>query len=86
VQTGHAAFPTRTAEPARLSDIGDDQMTLTPRETAVLSLLAHGASNKVVARELEISVHTAKSTWPRCWRSSRRATDPMPSPSESAAA
>jgi DNA-binding NarL/FixJ family response regulator len=57
---GPRGFSDEDAEPARLSDIGDDQMTLTPRETAVLSLLAHGASNKVVARELEISVHTAK--------------------------
>jgi DNA-binding NarL/FixJ family response regulator len=33
---------------------------LTSRENEVLSLLARGASNKVIARELEISVHTAK--------------------------
>src|SRR5438445_4107869 len=57
---GPRGFSDEDAEPARLSDIGNDEMTLTPRETAVLSLLAHGASNKVVARELEISVHTAK--------------------------
>jgi len=33
---------------------------LTPRETEVLALLAEGASNKVIARRLGISVHTAK--------------------------
>ncbi len=33
---------------------------LTPRELEVLSLLAEGASNKVIARQLGISVHTAK--------------------------
>jgi DNA-binding CsgD family transcriptional regulator len=33
---------------------------LTPRELEVLALLAEGASNKVIARRLGISVHTAK--------------------------
>jgi DNA-binding CsgD family transcriptional regulator len=33
---------------------------LTPRELEVLSLLAEGASNKAIARQLGISVHTAK--------------------------
>jgi DNA-binding CsgD family transcriptional regulator len=33
---------------------------LTPRELEVLALLAEGASNKVIARQLGISVHTAK--------------------------
>ena len=33
---------------------------LTPREQEVLALLAEGASNKVIARRLGISVHTAK--------------------------
>ena len=35
-------------------------VTLTPREREVLSLMAEGASNKVIARALNISVHTAK--------------------------
>jgi DNA-binding CsgD family transcriptional regulator len=33
---------------------------LTPRELDVLALLAEGASNKSIARQLGISVHTAK--------------------------
>ncbi|PSJ62809.1 helix-turn-helix transcriptional regulator [Pseudaminobacter soli (ex Li et al. 2025)] len=33
---------------------------LSPREAEVLALLAEGASNKVIARHLDISVHTAK--------------------------
>jgi DNA-binding NarL/FixJ family response regulator len=33
---------------------------LTPRELEVLALMAAGASNKVIARRLGISVHTAK--------------------------
>jgi DNA-binding CsgD family transcriptional regulator len=33
---------------------------LTPRELDVLALLAEGASNKAIARQLGISVHTAK--------------------------
>lgn len=33
---------------------------LTPRELEVVTLLAEGASNKVIARRLGISVHTAK--------------------------
>ena len=35
-------------------------MTLTPREREVLALLAAGASNKAIARALDLSVHTAK--------------------------
>jgi len=33
---------------------------LSPREAQVLALLAEGAPNKVIARRLDISVHTAK--------------------------
>ena len=33
---------------------------LTPRELDVLTLLAEGASNKTIAKQLRISVHTAK--------------------------
>jgi DNA-binding CsgD family transcriptional regulator len=44
----HSAVPDRAA------------VALTARETQVLALLARGASNKLVARELDISIHTAK--------------------------
>jgi len=35
-------------------------VALTPRELAVLALIAEGASNKAIARKLGISVHTVK--------------------------
>ena len=35
-------------------------IALTARENEVLALLAHGASNKSIARDLGISIHTAK--------------------------
>jgi DNA-binding CsgD family transcriptional regulator len=38
----------------------DGDIPLTPRELEVLALLAEGASNKMIARRLGISVHTAK--------------------------
>jgi DNA-binding CsgD family transcriptional regulator len=38
----------------------DSDAGLTPREIEVLGLLAEGASNKLIARRLGISVHTAK--------------------------
>ena len=38
----------------------DSDAGLTPREIEVLALLAEGASNKLIARRLGISVHTAK--------------------------
>jgi DNA-binding CsgD family transcriptional regulator len=38
----------------------DIEASLTPRERDVLQLLAEGASNKVIARRLGISTHTAK--------------------------
>jgi len=37
-----------------------DDVPLTPRELEVLVLLAEGASNKLIARRLGISTHTAK--------------------------
>jgi DNA-binding CsgD family transcriptional regulator len=36
------------------------EIELTPRERDVLALMAEGASNKTIARQLGISVHTAK--------------------------
>ena len=41
-------------------DTPSDDLGLTPREQEVLALLAEGASNKLIARRLGISVHTAK--------------------------
>lgn len=38
----------------------DPDTALTPREREVLALLAEGASNKAIARQLGISTHTAK--------------------------
>jgi DNA-binding CsgD family transcriptional regulator len=38
----------------------DPEAALTPREREVLELMAEGASNKMIARALGISVHTAK--------------------------
>lgn len=43
-----------------ISASADGDVPLTPRELEVLGLLAEGASNKVIARRLGISVHTAK--------------------------
>jgi DNA-binding NarL/FixJ family response regulator len=38
----------------------DVRVALTPRELEVLQLLSEGASNKVIARHLDITPHTAK--------------------------
>ncbi len=37
-----------------------DDIALTQRELDVLALMAEGASNKLIARQLGISVHTVK--------------------------
>jgi DNA-binding CsgD family transcriptional regulator len=47
-------LPTNASPPA------DGNVPLTPRELEVLALLVEGASNKMIARRLGISVHTAK--------------------------
>jgi DNA-binding CsgD family transcriptional regulator len=60
-------------EGIRIADVGEppdlavvraqpseSHLNLTPREKDVLLLLAEGASNKAIARQLGISVHTAK--------------------------
>jgi DNA-binding CsgD family transcriptional regulator len=57
----------RAGEPAHValtlpqsSAPGNPEAALTPREREVLELMAEGASNKMIARALGISVHTAK--------------------------
>ncbi|MDG4876227.1 LuxR C-terminal-related transcriptional regulator [Mesorhizobium sp. WSM4935] len=57
--TVHGDFHDELAE----DDVADDNQarpSLSPREAEVLALLAEGAPNKVIARRLNISVHTAK--------------------------
>lgn len=55
-EPAHAAIVMTAAEAAS----AEADNPLTPRELEVLALLAEGASNKVIARRLGISVHTAK--------------------------
>ena len=55
-EAAKVAMVSRDPAPAR--DLAE--VELTPRELDVLTLLAEGASNKTIARQLGISVHTAK--------------------------
>jgi DNA-binding CsgD family transcriptional regulator len=55
-EAANVAVVSREPRPAR--DVAE--VELTPRELDVLTLLAEGASNKTIARQLGISVHTAK--------------------------
>ena len=52
--------PADVAVVAAMPAESDPDAPLTPRELEVLTLLAEGASNKMIARRLGISVHTAK--------------------------
>ena len=45
---------------ARDPRVMPDDIALTQRELDVLALMAEGASNKMIARQLNISVHTVK--------------------------
>jgi DNA-binding CsgD family transcriptional regulator len=58
----HEYFHTGDGEPFEdeASDEHAVRPSLSPREAEVLALLAEGAPNKVIARRLNISVHTAK--------------------------
>lgn len=58
----HGDFHAGDGEPFE-EDLADEHAprpALSPREAEVLALLAEGAPNKVIARRLNISVHTAK--------------------------
>ena len=55
-ETAAVALVSREAQ----SLLEPDDIELTPRERDVLALMAEGASNKAIARQLGISVHTAK--------------------------
>lgn len=57
--TGFVAEPDDHANGSADHD-GAVRPALSPREAEVLALLAEGAPNKVIARRLDISVHTAK--------------------------
>jgi DNA-binding CsgD family transcriptional regulator len=59
VPRGQSADLTVSSAPLDPRPTGPD-VILTPREVEVLALLAEGASNKAIARQLGISVHTAK--------------------------
>ena len=57
--SGETANVAIVARDARIASAQADA-ELTPRELDVLALMAEGASNKAIARQLGISVHTAK--------------------------
>lgn len=58
---GYRTVPaTDRAHPSQANGHSPLPVQLTQREREVIALLAEGASNKVIARRLDISVHTAK--------------------------
>jgi DNA-binding CsgD family transcriptional regulator len=60
VPPGDDADAVVVAAPGSPGQAEPDTIALTPRELEVLALLAEGASNKLIARRLGISAHTAK--------------------------
>src|SRR5262249_50030244 len=56
---GQAAAVATTSRGAQ-NTAAPQAIDLTPRELDVLALMAEGASNKAIAKQLGISVHTAK--------------------------
>ncbi|MER8484889.1 response regulator transcription factor [Mesorhizobium sp. M1322] len=56
----HFAFHDDDLSDEEPVDDRTERPALSPRESEVLALLAEGAPNKVIARRLNISVHTAK--------------------------
>ena len=66
LRQGHAVMPPGLLRSLLADDVRGpltarpDGPSLTPREDSVLSLLSEGATNKMIARRLDISVHTAK--------------------------
>ncbi len=54
------AAPLAVVSRSRRVHVEADEFALTPRERDVLALMAEGASNKQIAKQLGISVHTAK--------------------------
>jgi DNA-binding NarL/FixJ family response regulator len=55
IQTTHDSGHDNMPSPIKLADLG-----LTPRQTEVLALLLKGNPNKLIARELNVSVETVK--------------------------
>jgi DNA-binding CsgD family transcriptional regulator len=58
--SGEAAAVALVSRDAAQAAVVPADIDLTPRERDVLVLMAEGASNKAIARQLGISVHTAK--------------------------
>jgi DNA-binding NarL/FixJ family response regulator len=59
-EVAHDAFHDDELAEEETPDDNRPRPALSPREAEVLALLAEGAPNKVIARRLNISVHTAK--------------------------
>ena len=60
IRSGYAVLPQELLRELIPASTGAGGPVLTPREVSVLHLLSEGATNKMIARRLDISVHTAK--------------------------